>query len=314
MMLTQEILNNWKTDISGNLQDISSLKDTSFPAWTIKLDESYGVAIPYSNHEEVNETFANARIRSSYVSVDSGERKRVLLLSTNSSSIMNPFSSFCEAFINPGEDGMIRKAIEDSPIDWWRDWKELLGNKNIDARIYDTLGELCALKYAVQNNEEPCWNGPDGSSYDIETAERFLEVKSSVVRNKRQITISSQFQLYPHKPLYIVFCLFESTVLSGISIDSVLSDFERMGYNTELLNSKLETKGFEKGMSSRRKTFVLHEMLLYKVDPSFPKITPSSFANGTLPDGIVDVSYTVDLSGLPCEPIYQVDDDEIQNH
>lgn len=306
MILTQEILNNWQTDISGNLQDILSLKDTSFPAWTIKLDDTYGVAIPYDNQDDVNETFANARIRSSYVTISSGERKRVLLLSTSSSDIMNPFSSFCEAFVNPGEDGMIRKAIDSSPIDWWKDWKELLGNKNIDSRVYDTLGELCVLKYAVQNNEEPHWNGPDRASYDIETAERFLEVKSSVVRGKRQITISSQFQLYPHKPLYIVFCLFESTILSGISIDSILSDFDQMGYNTELLNSKLELNGFEKGMSSRKKTFILHEMLLYKVDSSFPKITPSSFVNGVLPEGIADVSYTVDLLGLPCEVIYRV--------
>ena len=78
-MLKQEILNNWKTDISGNLQDIPSLKNTPFHAWTIKMDDSYGVAIPFNSLREVNETFANARIRSSFINIQSGERKRVFV-------------------------------------------------------------------------------------------------------------------------------------------------------------------------------------------------------------------------------------------
>lgn len=302
-MLKQAIESNWQSDISGNIHDIEMLKDTGYPAWTVKFDDAYGVAIPYNNSEEINETFASARIRSSVLTTESGNQKSVIILTTESESIKKPFAALCEALIDPGENGLIRKQIESSPINWWKDWKELLGNKNIDSRIYDTLGELCALKYAVSIGEDAYWNGPDGSTYDIETESKFLEVKSSTVRTKKQITISSQFQLYPHKPLYIIYCLFEPTILTGISIDSIIYEFEAMGYNTDILNAKLDIKGFEKGMSSRKKTFILHEMLLYTVDESFPKITPDSFVGGVMPAGIVDVSYTVDLSKLPAESI-----------
>ena len=45
-MLLEDIKNNWKTDILGYAQVISSLKDTKYPAHTVKLVDGYGVAIP----------------------------------------------------------------------------------------------------------------------------------------------------------------------------------------------------------------------------------------------------------------------------
>jgi len=313
MTLKQEIQDNWRTDISGNIQDINLLKNTPYPAWTVKFDDAYGVAIPYTSSEDLNETFANARIRSCDISTQSDEKKRVLVLTATSKRIQTYFASLCEALIDPGENGAIRNQINSSPITWWKDWKELLGNKNIDSRIYDTLGELCVLKYSILHGEEANWIGPEGASYDIETLTRFLEVKSSTVRSKKHVTISSQYQLFPHKPLFLVYCLFEPTISSGVSIDSILDEFEAIGYNTSLLNEKLEAKGFEKGMSSRKKMFILHEMLLYTVDDSFPRITPASFENGVLPENIVDISYTVDLAGLPSISLLQGDSNEIQN-
>lgn len=298
-MLKKLIQNNWKTDIVGYAQSIVALENTKFPAWTVRFMDSYGVAIPYAGEEEINETFANAKIRSADIRFKDGKIQRAIVLTTDSTEISVPFSTLCEALIDPGENGEYRTAIESSPIIWWKDWKELLGNKNIDERIYDILGELCVLKYAVQNGEDAEWNGPDGASYDIETNDRFIEVKSSINREKTEVTISNQFQLFPPgKPLALVLCRFEPIVFSGISIDSILSEFKSMGYNTDLLNRRLELRGFEQGMSARKKNFLLHEMLLYKVDDSFPRITPESFAGGVLPIGITKVTYTVDLSGM----------------
>ena len=298
-MMKEAILNNWDTDILGYAQNISLLKHTDYPAWTVKLDDSYGVAIPYSGREEINESFANARIRSTEIRVLTGEVKRVILLTTDSVDIKTPFASLCEALVDPGENGIHRILIEASPVMWWKEWKELLGNRNIDDRIYDVLGELCVLKYVVDRGEESEWNGPDGETYDIETSTRFIEVKSSINREKREVTISSQFQLFPNgKPLVLVLCCFEPTVMSGKSIDSIISEFDSIGYNTALLNQKLEKKGFEAGMSARKKNFILHEMLLYIIDDSFPTITPASFVGGVMPTGITKINYTVDLSGL----------------
>lgn len=305
-MLSEEIRGNWITDIVGYAQSIKSLSSGNYPAWTVKFEDGYGVAVPIDKDVILNESFAGARIKTMIVRDESGTIQNALVLLSNSPEIALPFSTLCEALINPGENGDYRQTLTGNPLAWWKEWKELLGNRNIDERIYDVLGELCAFRYVIQSGEDAQWNGPDGASYDIETVDRFLEVKSSINRSKREVTISSQFQLFPQgKPLALVFCCFEPVMMSGVSIDSLLEDFRAMGYNTELLNQKLEKRGFENGMSARKKRFLLHEMLLYKVDQDFPTITPNSFVGGILPAGITKISYTVDLSGLTPVPLYQ---------
>ena len=299
LMLKKAILNNWKSDIEGYAQSITELENGKYPAWTVRYDDSYGVAIPYEGSDDINESFAGAKIRSANISFHDGNIIRALVLTANAEDIKNPFATLCEALIEPGEDGNQRAIIESTPLLWWKEWKELLGNKNIDERIYDVLGELCVLKHIIKCGEDAEWNGPDGGSYDIETEERFVEVKSSIKRDRTEITISSEFQLFPPgKPLYLVFCRFEPVIMSGISIDSVLHDFYELGFNTDLLNSKLEKLGFEKGMSARKKHFILHQMLQYKVDKSFPRITPESFVGGIMPPSIQRITFTADLTGL----------------
>ena len=60
---------------------------------------------------------------------------------------------------------------------------------------------------------------------------------------------------------------------------------------------------FKKG--GELKTFVLHEMLRYNIGPDFPRITPESFVGGVWPLKITDITYTVDLSGMPYKPMVQ---------
>lgn len=305
-MLIQEIKTNWKTDILGYAQVISSLKETDYPAWTVKLVDGYGVAIPYSG-EDMNESFSNARIFSTdNIMTSAGVMQHSLVLTTTAVGIEQPFATLCAELIDPGIDGAARSIILSDPVAWWKKWKELLGNRNIDARIYDVLGELCVLYQLLQSGEEASWNGPSGASYDIETENRFVEVKSTLSRSKREITVSNQFQLDPpDKPLNLVLCAFEPTVQSGVSINRMIAKFEEIGYNIGLINQKLSELGFEEGMSSRNKTFILHEMLKYTIGSDFPRITPESFVGGVLPTGITKITYTVDLSGMSSEPMVQ---------
>jgi hypothetical protein len=311
-MLNELIQRNWEFDIEGYAQKLQIPLGEDFPAWTVHFKEGYGVAIPYDGSDDINESFASAKIRSMTINFKSGETRNAIVLITNSETIKIPFASLCEALVDPGEKGERRESIETDPVSWWKEWKELLGNKNIDDRIYDVLGELCVLKYAVDNNEDAEWNGPEGASYDIETHDRFIEVKSSINREKREVTISNQFQLDPpNKKLDLILCQFEPTIFSGISIESIIYDFKKLGYNIDTLNSKLELLGLEIGMSARKRTFILHDMLLYSVDESFPRITPASFIEGVMPKGIIKISYTVDLSGRTAFSLMQGDNQNV---
>ena len=68
-------------------------------------------------------------------------------------------------------------------------------------------------------------------------------MKSTISRRKKEITISNKFQLFPpNKPLNVVLCVFEPTVQTGFSINSIIAKFDEIGYNTQLLNRKLSEK------------------------------------------------------------------------
>ena len=311
-MLTDEIRNNWDSDIIGFAQPLSSLAKSDYPAWTVKFVDSYGVAIPYDGKQEINENFANARIYSSVIRFNAATERKALLLTTGSAEIKVPFSALCAELVDPGESGVFRNEIADSPVRWWREWKDLLGNKSIDDRVYDVLGELCVLNRLLDFGEEASWNGPSGASYDIETDKRFVEVKSSVVRDQREITISNHFQLDPPgKPLDLIFCQFEPSVSSGYSINALVEQLKVKGINVGDINCKLKELGFEEGRSARNKKFIIHSMLKYTVDSDFPRITPTSLVGGVMPAGITKITYTVDLSGMTPESMMQGEENEL---
>ena len=112
----------------------------------------------------------------------------------------------------------------------------------------------------------------------------------------------------------MVLCQFEHSVQNGVSIDQVVEDLINMGISRDYLNSRLAKKGLEEGMSARKRTFILHDMLRYRITEEFPRITPASFIGGVMPLGITKITYTVSLDGLEAESLIQGDNYEIQNN
>ena len=218
MSLKKAILNNWEIDIVGFAHRISEL-DSQYPGWTVKFNDSYGVAIPYSGNESINEFFSNAHIKSDTLVESDGSEQKAIILAADFSVARGPFSTLCEELLSPGENGRNRISVTQSPVAWWKEWKELLGNRNIDEKVYDTLGELCVLKYLISVGEDANFYCPNSSTYDIEIENGFVEVKSTISRSKREVTISNQFQLDPPgKKMNLVLCQFEHSVQNGISI------------------------------------------------------------------------------------------------
>lgn len=263
---------------------ISSIAKCGYEGWTIKTGNSYGVALPAPQNMVVSEKFAGAHLYTDTIILDGVKKQPALLLMARSEDIKGPFSTLCAELLYPGVDGKFREEILSSPTTWWMQWKELLGNRNVDERVYDVLGELLTLRYLASHGENAEWNGPTGATYDIDCDGKFYEVKSSTARNKREITLSNHFQLDPPNgfPLFLVLCQFESAQ-SGVSINSLVQELGCLGYSTAVLNDKLESLGFEKGKSARNRQYILHAMLEYKVDESFPAIKDTSFVDGHLP-------------------------------
>lgn len=303
-MLAQLILSNWDTSAKGYATRIEDLFDAGYPAWTIKTNEVYGVAIPLAADVEVSERFSGARLYNDSMLLNGSEQQNVLLLTTENEAIKNPFSTLCAELIMPGENGVLRKEVVANPVSWWMQWKELLGNRNVDDRVYDALGELCTLKYLTQIGEQAVWNGPNSATYDIDCDTTYFEVKSTTARKKRQVTLSNHFQLDPPdgKRLKLVLCQFEPAQ-SGYCIDGLVDDLVSYGYSRKDLNDKLELLGLEKRKSARKRCYDLHAMILYNVDETFPAVRESSFIGGMLPNGVETITYTVTLDGIDGDKI-----------
>lgn len=303
-MLIDEILANWAGMPSANAMVISELSDAGYKSWTIKTSSGYGVAMPVESTEEISEYFAGAHYFTGDILLSNATQEHVLMLMTSKDEIREPFAFLCANLLSPGDNGELRTLITKSPVTWWLEWKELLGNKNVDMRVYDALAELWTLKYLAARGENAEWNGPDGATYDIDCETYFTEVKSTTARNKRQITLSNLFQLDPPdgKNLFLVLCQFEPAV-AGMSIDKMADELEKLGYSRATINEKLEKLGLEKGMSARKRCYVLHAATKYTVDESFPAIRKNSFVGGVLPNGVMSITYTVTLDGIQGENI-----------
>lgn len=303
MTLNEEIRRNWSRDVVGMCQEIHSLYRKGFPAWTLKLvDGAFGVAIPYDGPEDVNERFANVQLTTRMdvrIPNSSDTIRAIVLISTVRG--VDAFSQVCEDFVSPGEAGANRFALLRDPSVWWRKWKELIGNKNVDSRVYDVLGELCAIRALIRQGISVVWRGQGRASYDIETPMGYFEVKSTVVRDHKEVTIHSQFQLDPPdgKNLSLLLCQFEEMGGLGETINDVVSDLEDLGVDVSSINETLARVGFEVGCVARKEGYALHSILRYDVGCDFPRITAESFVGSVLPRGVSKISYTVDLDGLP---------------
>lgn len=303
-MLMNEILSNWSGMPHGKVMVISSLTELGYKSWTIKIGSEYGVALPVDSDEEISEYFSGAHYFTEDILLDNENTEHVLMLTTSKDEIKEQFASLCAELLTPGENGELRREISTSPVSWWIAWKELLGNKNVDLRVYDVIGELWTLKYLAEKGEHVEWNGPSGATYDLDCDGYYTEVKSTTSRNKRQVTLSNLFQLDPPdgSKLFLVLCQFEAA-LTGISINSLVDDLEKLGYSKAVLNDKLDKLGLERGKTARKRCYMLHAATRYTVDENFPAIRESSFIDGVLPQGVMSITYTVTLDGITGEKL-----------
>lgn len=271
--------------------------DESYPAWVVRLSDSFGVAVPYEG-KEINEEFANVSLYSDILNIENKEIPSLFLMSSIEIS-RNEFAIFCRDFTDPGENGRERKKILKDPALWWERWKNLIGNSISEKKPYTVLGELVIYEYLLRNKKDAHWMGPSSASHDLVSKDIEIEVKSTLNRYEKIIHITGQFQLQKSsRRLYLYFCRFEENV-NGVCINDIVDSLvKNYGESHEILNSKLSRLGYHEGKSSRMEKYQIHEVLKYEVNERFPKIIPEMFKTETLPAGIKRLEYDVDLSVL----------------
>lgn len=295
--LVDEIRDGFANLSAGKRGRLSSLpKD--FPAWVYASPATWGVAIAARAGLLISERFAGARLYSEAV-----EHGTELRLECVGGERRNEFAVVCAQFLEPGENGEERARVQADPTDWWRRWRELLGNAIRQKLPYSVLGELLAYERLFVSGENPNWVGPAKHSHDIEADAASYEIKSTISKYSSTFHVAGQFQLQETagNKLWVVYQRFEPSP-SGESINAVVARLKTLGHEMASVEQKLSRLGFELGSSDRTIKYQLLQSTKYAVDSDFPRITQAAFVGGGVPKGVVSVEYDVELSGVAGVP------------
>jgi hypothetical protein len=295
MTILEEIRDAFASMQSYGAMPVKGLDD-EYMAYIVRIPDGYGVAIPVDNKMEIAENFNSCKFRTGLLSIG-GVPSNYLMLISAFEEYRYEFASLCTELLNPGENGKDRKALLDNPLNWWKRWKELVGNGIKERAVYSVIAEMYVLEHKLKSDPSAEWTATRMGSRDIECNGESGEVKSTCKRYGAEINISGQHQLEHKKPLYLYFIRMEVS-LEGISVNDMKKRLVNAGYDSGKLEIELQHQGFERGASIRDRKYRILEKRKYVVDESFPYITKESFKNNQLPSGITHIVYTVDLDAV----------------
>lgn len=295
MRVIDEIREGFASLDTNGARLISALP-IDYPAYVLRTNDGYGVAIEVDESFEISERFNSCRFHTGQLRMD-GNVKNYLMLDSMFEDYRFEFASFCTEYVEPGKNGENRKSILADPYVWWERWRELVGNTSREKRVYNVIAEMLALAAKYGEDKTTEWAATKSGSHDIECETESVEVKSTIKRYGATITISGQHQLEHVKPLWLYFCRMEES-LEGVSINDAKQILISNGYDENRIEIELERQGFEKGSSARNKKYKVLEKRKYEVNNSFPRIVKESFKGDQYPRAVVHIEYTIDLDGM----------------
>lgn len=280
-------------------------------SWAIRFKDAYAVGFEVDESIKINETFANVSFYTSKYKIGESE-KHLLLLSSSEESLRNEFAGICALFLEMGEEGKKRAELKANPIKWWQNWKNLIGNRNVEKTVHGLLGELLVLYYLkkelLSELKAENWTGPNGKSFDIQSSNMNFEVKSSLIKYNNIVTISGQYQIRPHNELSLMFVKLEepgteSAGLEVLSIETLIQKLADLGMDYNILNNNVSKLGYKENSQDRKRRFRVLEIRKYPINDDFPYISQESLTNVNKRQHILQISYKVDLTGLEYEQI-----------
>ena len=295
MTLLEEIRDGFAAMASNGALKINSLAD-EHTAYIIRIADGYGVALPVSEDVEVAENFNSCKFRTGMLSIG-GVSSNYLMLVSAFEEFRYEFASLCAELLTPGKDGKERQVLLANPLEWWKRWRDLVGNDIKERAIYSIIAEMRVLEHKLLTDPTAEWTATRMGSRDIECDAESCEVKSTCKRYGAEIKIAGQHQLIHKKPLYLYFLRMEES-LEGVSVNDMKQRLIAAGYDSGKLEMELQHQGLEHGASIRNKKFRILEKRKYVVDETFPSITRESFKDNCLPSGITQIIYTVDLDAV----------------
>jgi hypothetical protein len=175
------------------------------------------------------------------------------------------------------------------------------------------IGELTFLRLVAKQTSwttaEKCWNGPDSEEHDFALPSGDFEIKSTT-REERIHSISNPAQLVAKakRPLFLASLQFtsagagkEAFTLSEL-VKRVLFESAAFPGSVKGIREKLGLVGWndEDASSYIRRFLPRSEIMLVRINPNFPAITPARLKRvvGASATRLSEISYSVNVEGL----------------
>lgn len=170
------------------------------------------------------------------------------------------------------------------------------------SRVIGLVAELLVLNRLLDISPSAwrCWRGPAGDRHDFRARDQSLEVKASLTAGARQVTINGTAQLDPPTggSLHLAHLTLEVVGGGLLNVSALGERALRLVDDPARLRELLTAAGCSDvhEQAWNRFAFRAEAERLYRVGPGFPRIVSSSFIDGQIPPGVVDVTYTLDLT------------------
>lgn len=171
-----------------------------------------------------------------------------------------------------------------------------------NARISGLIGELIVLNRLLDKSSQAgsLWLGPLGDRHDFRVSNHSLEVKSTIRLGNNIVDISSieQLEIPQDGDLHLIHFTLERVPRGLLSVSALAEEAIRKSNDPKKIRTLLELLGCSDIHSSKWNAvaFRLEQERVYAVTEDFPRLAPSMLEAGSLRDGIVALSYQIDIA------------------
>jgi hypothetical protein len=185
-------------------------------------------------------------------------------------------------------------------------WRQLFsgGPRTLtEAQEIGLIGELSVLLRLLVNDPGAVrwWTGPEGGRHDFSDGLHAVEVKSTQTTSERRtfdVHGLDQLEAPQDGRLVLAWQRFERTP-RGRTVGELAAEAARLCVDESELWLRLARVGYRHERTDDEGALRVSpvEERWYEVDGTFPRLTEDSLRE-SVPDGLLDVRYTVDLAGV----------------
>ena len=169
-------------------------------------------------------------------------------------------------------------------------------------RVAGLVAELLVLNRLLKRSPSAwrAWRGPEGDRHDFRAGDTSLEVKASLRAGTSGVTINGLDQLEAPTggTLHLLHLVLEPVTDGILSMASLARSVMSKVPEPARIETLLAAAGCEDALAEEwnRHKFRRESEQLYEIRAGFPRLTRTMLKDNSVPFGVHDVSYTIDLS------------------